>query len=97
RVIPARGTRPLAGEDRDVEVRTSDVFGSLRGDSPGFELVSLARDLVATTRRSASGTTLEDDPRFVVTLTQDRSTTARTRDGAVATAFTGLRLDIRAG
>ncbi|MGL5851472.1 MAG: cyanophycinase [Phycicoccus sp.] len=97
RVIPARATRPLAGVDRDVEVRTGDVFGSLRGDSPGFELVSLARDLVATTRQSASGTTLEDDPRFVVTLTQDRSTTARTRDGAVATAFTGLRLDIRAG
>ncbi|MGL5930517.1 MAG: hypothetical protein ACRCY8_16425, partial [Dermatophilaceae bacterium] len=63
----------------------------------GFELVSLARDLVATTRRSATGTTLEDDPRFAVTLTRDRLTTARSRDGVTTAAFTGLRLDIRAG
>ncbi|MGL5819581.1 MAG: cyanophycinase [Phycicoccus sp.] len=97
RVVPARDTRLLTRVDRPVEVRTGDVFGSLRGDSPGFELVSLARDLVATTRRSASGTTLEDDPRFVVTLTQDGSTTARTRGGAGTVAFTGLRLDISAG
>jgi cyanophycinase len=79
-----------------VRVTTSDVFSSLRGSSPGYELVGLARDLVGTTRQSASGTTLEDHPRFVVTLRQDRRTSARTRDGSTAAAFTGLSLSVHA-
>lgn len=97
RITPAADTSALARADRDVAFSTTDVFSSLRGDSSGFELVSLAKDLVGTTRPSASGTTLEDDPRFTVTLTQDRRTSARTRDGAAAVAFTDLRLDIGAG
>ncbi|MHA3836039.1 cyanophycinase [Terrabacter sp. AAH1] len=95
-VVPARDTSPLRGIDRPVAVTTTDVFSSLRGSSPGYELVGLARDLVATNQPSASGTTLEDDPRFVVTLRQDARTSARTRDGATTTAFTRLDLSVHA-
>ena len=96
-VVPWRGTSPLRRVDRPVGVTTSDVFSSLRGSSPGYELVGLARDLVGTTQPSASGSTLEDDPRFVVTLRQDARTAARTRDGATAAAFTRLGLSVHAG
>ena len=53
----------------------------------------LARDAVASSARTASGTSLEEDPQFRTTLTRQPSTRAwTTPDGGVL--FAGLRLCI---
>ncbi|EWT02078.1 cyanophycinase [Intrasporangium oryzae NRRL B-24470] len=96
RTTAAGDTAYLSPVDRPVAVETDDVFSSLRGTSPGYELIGLARDIVATTQSSASGTTLEHDPQFTVTLTRAADTSARTRDGSTAVAFSGLVLGIHA-
>lgn len=70
-----------------------DLWDSLAGEGGTYSLRDLARDAVASSARTASGTSLEEDPQFRTTLTRQPSTRAwTTPDGGIS--FTGLELRI---
>lgn len=71
----------------------ADIWDSLAGEGGTYSLRDLARDAVASSARTASGTSLEEDPQFRTTLTRQPSTRAwTTPDGGVS--FAGLELRI---
>lgn len=71
----------------------ADIWDSLAGEGGTYSLRDLARDAVASSARTASGTSLEEDPQFRTTLTRQPSTRAwTTPDGGIS--FTGLELRI---
>lgn len=90
-VRPAAGTRPLVPADRSAVAPREDVFSSPDGDGGEFVMSRLAADLLEAGRTSRdTGRTHERSPEFAVTLTEGPATTARTRDGSSAVAFTDL-------
>lgn len=71
----------------------ADIWDSLAGEGGTYSLRDLARDAIASSARTASGTSLEEDPQFRTTLTRQPSTRAwTTPDGGIS--FTGLELRI---
>lgn len=81
--------RPTAGPVAE----RADIWDSLVGEGGTYSLRDLARDAVASAARTASGTSLEEDPQFRTTLTRHPSTRAwTTPDGGVS--FSGLELRI---
>lgn len=81
--------RPTAGPVAE----RADIWDSLVGEGGTYSLRDLARDSVASAARTASGTSLEEDPQFRTTLTRHPSTRAwTTPDGGVS--FSGLELRI---
>lgn len=71
----------------------ADIWDSLAGEGGTYSLRDLARDAVASSARTASGTSLEENPQFRTTLTRQPSTRAwTTPDGGVS--FAGLELRI---
>lgn len=81
--------RPTAGPVAE----RADIWDSLVGEGRTYSLRDLARDAVASAARTASGTSLEEDPQFRTTLTRHPSTRAwTTPDGGVS--FSGLELRI---
>lgn len=82
--------RPTAGPVAE----RADIWDSLTGEGGTYSLRDLARDAVASAARSASGTSLEEDPQFRTTLTRHPSTRAwTTPDGGVSFAGLELRID----
>ena len=96
-------TRPRMAADGSAAVRPTtgpvaeraDIWDSLAGEGGTYSLRDLARDAVASSARTASGTSLEEDPQFRTTLTRQPSTRAwTTPDGGVS--FAGLERHRRA-
>lgn len=86
------GVRPVAPADRGVASPVRDVFDVAPGR--GFTLTRAALDLACAGRSvSVTGTTLEADPRFEVTLAKDAGFSAF--GFGDATGFTGMGVSIR--
>jgi len=82
--------RPTAGPVAE----RADIWDSLAGEGGSYSLRDLARQAVATSARAASGTSLEADPQFRVTLLRQPSTRAwTTPDGGTSFARLELRVD----
>lgn len=90
-VTKGAGSSPVVPDSRAAGPATTDVFGS-------YALRDAALDLAnAGLSTSATGTTAETGPRFVVELTKDAGFHAYTVDGVNPTSFTDLALSIQAG
>ncbi|MHB9755288.1 cyanophycinase [Streptomyces sp. BYX5S] len=75
----------------------TDVFYSpANAAGTPYSLRGTARALAASTRRTATATTYEDDPRFTVTLTEPRGFRPLSADGRTPQTLLDLRLDIDA-
>ncbi|GGI44694.1 cyanophycinase [Agromyces flavus] len=71
----------------------ADIWDSLAGEGGEYSLRDLARDAVASSGRTAAGTSFETDPQFRTTLVRQSSTRAwTTPSGGVS--FTGLEMRI---
>lgn len=77
----------------DGPAERADIWDSVAADAPGvYGLVDQAVALVTSTATTATGTTLETDPRFVTTLTAGPGTSAWETGAGVS--FTHLDLTI---
>jgi len=82
--------RPTTGPVAD----RSDIWDSPSGEGGTYALRDLARETVASSTRTASGTSLEADPQFRTTLTRGQTTRAwTTPSGGVSFAGLEVRID----
>lgn len=82
--------RPTAGPVAEG----ADIWDSLAGEGGSYSLRDLARQAVATSARTASGTSLEADPQYRTTLLRQPSTRAWTTPvGSMSFAGLELRID----
>ncbi|KRF34679.1 cyanophycinase [Nocardioides sp. Soil805] len=99
RVDLRRGTVSRAADAIDVvragdgPAERADIWDSVAADDPGvYSLVDQALALMASTASVATGTTLEDAPRYVTTLTVQPTTAVWETTAGVS--FAGLALTI---
>jgi cyanophycinase len=91
RVTKSAANSPVVPESRFAAPPTADVFGS-------YALLVAALDLaVAGASASATGTTAETAPRFLMGLAKDAGFGAYTVDGSAAASFTDLTVSIHVG
>jgi len=91
RVTKGAARFPVTPDDRRPRSASTDIF------SP-YALLDTALDLAAAgAAAETTGTTLEQHPPFVVTLTKNPQFTPYSANGASATSFTDLSLDICCG
>ncbi|WP_438854513.1 cyanophycinase [Agromyces sp. M3QZ16-3] len=90
-VAAADGSAAVRPTSAPVAER-SDVWDSLAGDGGMYSLRDLARDTVASSARTGSGTSFEVDPQFRTILTREPQTRAWTTPGGNVSF---ARLDLR--
>ncbi|WP_165307311.1 cyanophycinase, partial [Agromyces binzhouensis] len=83
--------RPTAGPVAE----RADVWDSLEGSGGVYSLRDLARETVASSARTASGTSFEESPQFRTTLTREPGTRAwATPAGSVSFAGLVMRIEV---
>ncbi|PFG43364.1 cyanophycinase [Isoptericola jiangsuensis] len=94
---PAPGSTTWRPDAWGIQAQRTDIFSSLAGDGTEFVLSDLAHDLASSRDRATIGTTYESGPTYRALLVEGADFRARSHDGATATSFENLRLNLLPG